>query len=258
MRGVHAKTILRLGLVINIKKGKWMKRAILLVVILILGVGCSGEGLSVSRDSQNQNNPVVPPIDTPQPPLPSYAQWESGDALVEYFGGEITITKIRGNGMMADYEAPHTRGCADICVPWSSYRDSITTITIDSGVTYVASNAFNRFQRVTRITLTHTLDSIGMLAFWGTPARTIDFPYIRPYAQYRIPRLVPFVENYGRDTFDFMQSVYDSCTLRVTRGYKGGPREGGFAYITSRWRHFVNMMEMDTACTADTRPNCWE
>ena len=70
--------------------------------------------------------------------------------------GVMTVT---GTGAMDDY----TSGS----VPWNEYRDSITTVTIGNGVTYIGTDAFEYCDGITSVTLGDTVQSIGKYAFYS-------------------------------------------------------------------------------------------
>lgn len=70
--------------------------------------------------------------------------------------GSITVS---GSGDMEDYNA----GGA----PWDEYKDKISSIVIDSGVTGIADNAFAGFSNVSSVTIPEGVTTIGDGAFAG-------------------------------------------------------------------------------------------
>ncbi|MBR5678039.1 MAG: leucine-rich repeat domain-containing protein [Paludibacteraceae bacterium] len=81
--------------------------------------------------------------------------------------GNLTIS---GTGAMPDF-----KNCSD--VPWYSVRDSITSITIEEGITYVGKYAFNDCSNVTNVSFPDSsLKSIGPYAFQGSRFKNINIP----------------------------------------------------------------------------------
>ncbi len=70
--------------------------------------------------------------------------------------GTLTIS---GSGVMADYGWWSS--------PWYAHADSITTVTIESGVTNIADYAFRGCSKLTSITIPSGVTSIGDSAFHG-------------------------------------------------------------------------------------------
>lgn len=75
-----------------------------------------------------------------------------------------TTLSIIGSGIMTS-------------TPWSSYKSTITRISLPSGLTEIANNAFSGFTKITSITLPNSLTVIGDSAFKGcTGLTTIAIP----------------------------------------------------------------------------------
>ena len=71
--------------------------------------------------------------------------------------GELTIS---GTGAMADYSrAPNN--------PWYSYRSSIKTVTIQSGVTSIGDRTIYGCANLTSVTIPDSVTSIGIRAFFN-------------------------------------------------------------------------------------------
>ena len=73
--------------------------------------------------------------------------------------GTLTIS---GSGEMYDYD-----NYGDHAAPWNEFRDSITNVVIDSGVTSIGAYAFYDCIGVTDITIPDGVTSIGEWAFSG-------------------------------------------------------------------------------------------
>ncbi|MCD8077134.1 MAG: leucine-rich repeat protein, partial [Lachnospiraceae bacterium] len=84
--------------------------------------------------------------------------WTEGVATVTLEDGVLTVS---GSGAMTDYTSS-TYSSA----PWYSYRTSITSIVIGSGITHIGDYAFMRTYYVTSISLPASLKTIGEAAFY--------------------------------------------------------------------------------------------
>ena len=85
---------------------------------------------------------------------------------VTYTYSESTHTlTISGNGAMADYANADAQ-------PWKNYRTAITSVVIESGVTLIAKNAFNKCSNLATVTFAtgSQLTTIGNEAFYDCSA----------------------------------------------------------------------------------------
>jgi hypothetical protein len=78
-----------------------------------------------------------------------------------YANGTLTIS---GSGDMYDYPVYDTPASSQ-CMPWYSYKDSITTLNIQEGVTSIGACAFWGCKNLTSVTTPSSLKSIGFAAF---------------------------------------------------------------------------------------------
>ena len=81
--------------------------------------------------------------------------------------GEMTVS---GSGAMADYDFPLTN------IPWYTYRDTISKLTVKKNVTKIGKNSFRDCLRMTAVTLPSTLTAIGESAFCGSGIRSVKLP----------------------------------------------------------------------------------
>ncbi len=92
--------------------------------------------------------------------LPTVASAASGTCGTNltwtYSGSTLTIS---GTGAMSSYTISNDP-------PWDSYKSSITTLTINSGVTSIGNYAFTNLHNVTSITIPDTVTSIGEYSFF--------------------------------------------------------------------------------------------
>jgi len=98
-----------------------------------------------------------------------YAQWTkscTAETVAEGIWGDLswildengTLT-ISGNGTMVDFDEASTEA-------WRPYKDNITSIVIESGVTSVGEHAFHHCDSITSVSLPSTVKSINFAAFW--------------------------------------------------------------------------------------------
>lgn len=93
--------------------------------------------------------------------MEAYAEDPSGTCGTNVNWSLNTSTReltISGTGNMTDYSSSSD-------VPWFSYRSSIKTVTIGSGVTSIGSYAFCECGRLTSVTIPDGVTSIGDFAF---------------------------------------------------------------------------------------------
>lgn len=69
-----------------------------------------------------------------------------------------TLT-ISGSGAMANYSGQD--------MPWLAYKDDITTVVIEAGVTSIGHNAFYSFTKLESVTILASVTQIGDAAFYG-------------------------------------------------------------------------------------------
>ena len=71
------------------------------------------------------------------------------------------VLTISGTGAMTDYQNESK-------VPWRSYREFITSVVIQNGVTRIGDNAFYNCANITSITIPPSITSFGMDAFFSS------------------------------------------------------------------------------------------
>ena len=90
--------------------------------------------------------------------IPVYAEGETsgtcGDGITWEFSGS-TLT-ISGSGKMSDFSE----------APWAAYKDSITTVKITGGVTYIGARSFKNYDNLTSVSFGSALYEIGEEAFY--------------------------------------------------------------------------------------------
>ena len=79
-----------------------------------------------------------------------------------YNNGELVIS---GSGEMANFNSGNP-------IPWSEYRSSITTVTIEDGTTTVGVSAFRECTNLTSVSLPTSLLTLSALAFNGCTSLT--------------------------------------------------------------------------------------
>ncbi len=98
-----------------------------------------------------------------------------GDGLHwEYNSGTLTISKTgSGEGKMPDYRYASTR-------PWHGYKDNITSIKIQQGVTHIGNNAFyglgSPTNGISSVEISDSVASIGGCAFKDSAITQVTIP----------------------------------------------------------------------------------
>ena len=88
-----------------------------------------------------------------------------GEYATWMYGGGILI--ICGTGDMANYS-----DTGDNTAPWTEYREDITTVVIEDGVTSIGDWAFNECSGLTSVTIPGSVTSIGGYAFQNCSSLT--------------------------------------------------------------------------------------
>ena len=86
----------------------------------------------------------------------------------DYYAHTLTIS---GNGPMTDYSS------LENLAPWNIYRDDITKIIINHGVTSIGQHAFYKLSNLTSVSLPNSITSLGFESFFGCSSlASIDLP----------------------------------------------------------------------------------
>lgn len=85
-----------------------------------------------------------------------------GNNLTWTFDKENGVLAIRGIGNMHDY---NYLGDSYPCAPWLAYKNEITEIIIEDGVTSIGNDAFKQCKNLTEITIPESIKHIGGHAF---------------------------------------------------------------------------------------------
>jgi len=84
------------------------------------------------------------------------------------------LLTISGEGVMNDWSYSVS---PKIYTPWNSYVQSITSVTIEDGVTSIGNCAFNDCTNLKTITIPDSVTSIGKLAFYSCESlKTVSIP----------------------------------------------------------------------------------
>lgn len=118
--------------------------------------------LSLSASMEKSSSQTNPGSD-PDPNNPG----GSGNTSQSFSGSTLTIS---GTGCMTDYT-----GFGQ--TPWSSYKDSIKHIVIESGVTGLGNYAFAQCENLETVTIADTVTDIGMATFYQCSSlQSINLP----------------------------------------------------------------------------------
>ena len=105
------------------------------------------------------------------------AQGKCGENLTWTLTSDNTLT-ISGKGAMYDYGQSNSSG--GVTPPWiaAGYRNAVSYVRIETGVTYVGQNAFADCSSITGVSFPYTLEEIGDCAFQNcTMLYSLSLPY---------------------------------------------------------------------------------
>ncbi len=133
-----------------------------------------------------------------------------GDNLTwSYSSGVLTIS---GTGAMYDYPVYDTPSSSQ-CMPWYSYKSSITTVNISEGVTSIGACAFWGCSSLTSVTTPSTITTIGYAAFadcTGLKDATIKAGYVGEAAFIRCSSMTKVTV--GSSVTGFGISAFENCS----------------------------------------------
>ncbi len=88
-----------------------------------------------------------------------------------YFSFDTATHKltISGTGEMSNYNGENQ--------PWSAYKNNITSVEIENGITSIGNSAFDSFANLTSVSIPDSVKSIGADAFsWCTSLTSVTIP----------------------------------------------------------------------------------
>ena len=163
-------------------------------------------------------------------------------------GSYETLT-ISGTGVMADYDSDNQ--------PWKLYKNDITTVVIENGVTIIGENAFNGCAALETVTIGEDVGVIRSNAFYGCPIKTlnINMKEIGDYAfnDYKSLESVSFgdnVETIGKEAF------YGCSALETVTLGKGVKTIGDEAFEFCSSLTSITIPASVTSIRADAFCNC--
>ena len=144
-----------------------------------------------------------------------------GDNLTWELDDQGTLT-ISGTGEMDDYD---DYDCSNLS-PWYYYRESITKVIINDGVTSIGDWTFTGCSSLTSIIIPNSVTSIGDLAFYGcTSLTSIEIPNsvtsIRDEAFYGCSSLTSIIVEAGNpkyDSRDNCNAIIETATNTLIAG----------------------------------------
>lgn len=102
----------------------------------------------------------------------------ANDDCTATFDKDTGTLTISGKGEMADYSYVWENGnMVAISMPWYDYRNEISALKVEEGITGVGDFAFNGYTILTNVELPNGLARIGRETFSSNPSlQTIDIP----------------------------------------------------------------------------------
>ena len=87
-----------------------------------------------------------------------------------------TLT-ISGSGKMYDYELIEGFPSNTITTPWYSFRQNISKVDFDDGITHIGNHAFNDCSELISVKIPNSVESIGIHVFSGcSTLKALDIP----------------------------------------------------------------------------------
>ena len=138
------------------------------------------------------------------------------------FNTETGVLTISGTGEMKEWGVYENK-------PWQAYKESITTVIVEDGVTNIGASAFSNYNKITSVTLPESLDVIGEYAFYYCSSfKSVTIPSnvtaIRAYAFYRcdlrsvtIPSSVTFIGMCAFKNCTYLRNIYLSWTSNIPK-----------------------------------------
>lgn len=97
-------------------------------------------------------------------------------------GADTYSMRVSGSGNMPDYTSTVNVNPSDYTVtvtissPYDAYREKITEVVIDSGITHIGEYAFYDFKSLTSVSIPTTVKTIGGSAFAGCGLASVTIP----------------------------------------------------------------------------------
>ncbi len=77
------------------------------------------------------------------------------------------VLRIRGSDAMYDFDAFFINGNLTSLTPWESYKEDITRVVIESGITKIGAASFSMCKSLRTVKIPDTVTGIGSFAFFG-------------------------------------------------------------------------------------------
>gem|GEM_PF-3005274 len=129
---------------------------------------------------------------------------KAGDSIEWRYDSTTKELKILGSGAMYDFADAES-------IPWYTYKDEITSVVVEPGVTNVGNNAFKNCTALKAVTLDRSVVSIGKDSFYGCTA--LSDIYVKAN---------PADLTWNEDGNDFIAGYATTCHVasRLTADYK--------------------------------------
>ncbi len=124
--------------------------------------------------------------------------------------GVMTIWKNNGSGAMEDYSSYEDQ-------PWQSYRNKITSVVVEAGVTHIGKNSFNGLTNLNTVSLPEGLLTIGDMAFrecssLGSITIPASVTSIGQYAFYACNKLTTVTFSAGSHLTSIGNDAFRECS----------------------------------------------
>ena len=137
---------------------------------------------------------------------------KAGDNVTWSISDDGTHLSFTGEGPMYEFRYHDTD------VPWNKYKNTVTDISIETGITTIANHAFYEFSKIDIVDIPETITFIGNNAFHKSTVRDLNFPdslkRIGEHAFTECFNLVNLDFNHGLESIGI--GAFNGCTSVVT------------------------------------------
>ena len=128
--------------------------------------------------------------------------------------------------------------------PWADYKDNIKTVTIEQGVTSIASSAFSSCSNLTKATLSSTVTHIGYAAFAGS----INFSEIN------LPDSITAIDSYAFTNSGLKNVTLPANLTKASSNLFAGCRSLEYVYIPDSVTTFESSVFAGSSITSVRLP----
>ncbi len=124
------------------------------------------------------------------------------------------VLRIRGNDEMYDFGAAIINGQLTSFTPWESYKDEITRVVIESGITKIGAASFSMCKLLRTVKIPDTVTDIGSYAFFGcSDISKITLPNVKSIGDNAFDSCSDLMEiDLGNSLVTIGSVAFENCT----------------------------------------------